>query len=345
MKKKASDFLELLEKYFESYLPCSVGVSTNTISSYKYAFRLLIEYMYAEKGISADKISFSSLDYDTLLAFFSWLETKRRCCPSTKNQRLSALSSFSEYAQNRNFEAAAIFRSNVKKIPSKRTQHKPRAIFTLEEVAVLLGTPRGNTVTEIRDRTLLSVMYASGERAQEICDLVVGDIQFNKDNASLILNGKGGKCRRIGIPRECSALLNKYIHYRGIANLRERYVFSSQTHEHMTISCIEGIFKKYVGLAREAYQDLFREKSYPPHAMRHSTATHMLEAGVPLAVIKNFLGHTSLQSTQIYAEVTQNTLNKHIQAWNDKWQLPVDDTIALTEINPKIPDFLKNSVS
>ena len=71
----------------------------------------------------------------------------------------------------------------------------------------------------------------------------------------------------------------------------------------------------------------------------------MLEAGVPLAVIKNFLGHTSLQSTQIYAEVTQNTLNKHIQAWNDKWQLPVDDTIALTEINPKIPDFLKNSVS
>jgi integrase len=113
----------------------------------------------------------------------------------------------------------------------------------------------------------------------------------------------------------------------------------------MTVSCIEGIFKKYVGLAREAHQNLFREKSYPPHAMRHSTATHMLEAGVPLAVIKNFLGHTSLQSTQIYAEVTQNTLNKHIKIWNDKWQLPAEDTAALPERSSKIPDFLKNSVS
>jgi site-specific recombinase XerD len=345
MKKKASDFLELLGKYFESYLPCSVGASMNTISSYKYAFRLLIEYMYAEKDISADKISFASLDYDTLLSFFSWLETKRGCCPSTKNQRLSALSSFSEYAQNPNFEAAAIFRNNVKKIPSKRTRHKLRAIFTLEEVTVLLGMPRGNIATEIRDKTLLSTMYASGARAQEVCDLMVGNIQFNKDTASLILNGKGGKCRRIGIPKECSALLKKYIHYREISNQRERYVFSSQTHEHMTVSCIEGIFKKYVGLAREAHQNLFREKSYPPHAMRHSTATHMLEAGVPLAVIKNFLGHTSLQSTQIYAEVTQNTLNKHIKIWNDKWQLPAEDTAALPERSSKIPDFLKNSVS
>lgn len=85
------------------------------------------------------------------------------------------------------------------------------------------------------------------------------------------------------------------------------------------MSCIEEIFKKYVTLAKEKHPDLFREKGYPPHAMRHTSASHMLEAGVPLIVIKNFLGHISLSSTQIYAEISQNTVDKHLREWNEKW--------------------------
>ena len=137
--------------------------------------------------------------------------------------------------------------------------------------------------------------------------------------STLKLTGKGGKCRRIGIPKACAALLGQHIRRRGIWESGDCHVSSSQTHEHMTTACIEAIFEKYVSIARERFPGLFNEKSYTPHSMRHSTATHMLEAGVPLIVIKNFLGHASLQSTQIYAEVTQSTLNKHIRAWSEKW--------------------------
>lgn len=145
---------------------------------------------------------------------------------------------------------------------------------------------------------------------------MVRDVSFNSDQTiSLILAGKGGKTRRIGIPVSCSKILEKYIGYREIENHPERHIFSSQTHKQTTVSCIEEIFKKYINLAKERYPKLFTAKSYPPHAMRHTTASHMLEAGVPLIVIKNFLGHTSLSTTQVYAEISQNAADKHLREW------------------------------
>ena len=341
MKNKPPEFLELLETFLTVYLPCSVGVRSNTIKSYKDAFRLLIGYLYEHKNVSADQIAFSHLNYETLLEFLSWLETERGCGVTTRNQRLSALSSFAEYAQNRSFDAAAVFRRDVKKLPTKRCPHKPRAIFTLDEVAILLNLPRSDRATELRDKTLLSVMHASGARAQEICDLTVGDIRFNTDTVSLMLTGKGGKIRRVRIPKGCAALLTQYMKKRGIAEKASHHVFSSQTHEQMTVSCIEEIYKKYVRLAREQNPGFLCEKSYTPHSMRHSTASHMLEAGVPIVVIKNFLGHASLQSTQIYAEVTQNTLDKHIKAWNEKWGPAPEGFADEPAVQSVIPDFLK----
>ena len=171
MKNKPAGFLELLESFLYAYLPCSVGVSPNTVKSYKDAFRVLLKYMYEEKHINADKVSFTDLDYKTMLDFLSWLETERHCGISTRNQRLSALSSFAEYARNRSFDAATIFRRDTKKLPSKKCPNRARAIFTLEEAAFFLNLPKGDSATGFRDKTLLSVMYASGARAQEICDL------------------------------------------------------------------------------------------------------------------------------------------------------------------------------
>jgi site-specific recombinase XerD len=121
----------------------------------------------------------------------------------------------------------------------------------------------------------------------------------------------------------------------------KRHVFYSQTHEKMTISCVEGIFKKYVYLARTEHPTLFASESYTPHSMRHTTASHMLEAGVPLVVIKNFLGHASLASTSVYAEITQNTVDRHVREWNEKW-FPRDAVDDDPEIDDGgMPDFLK----
>jgi site-specific recombinase XerD len=296
--------------------------------------------MYEKRQISADKLQFSDLNYETMLDFLSWLETERGCGVATRNQRLSALSSFSNYAQNRDFEAATVFRSNVNKLPTKKSARKPRAIFTLEEVSILLSLPQGSRDIERRDRALLSVMYASGARAQEICDLTVKDVRISDDVSTVKLTGKGGKCRYVRIPKPCAALLGQYIRSQGISENGGRHVFSSQAHEHMTTSCIREIYWKYVRLARESHPGLFRDKSYTPHSMRHSVATHMLESGVPLIVIKNFLGHVSLQSTQIYTEITQSTLNKHIKEWSEKWG-PIAGGMA-EEPKPAsaIPEFL-----
>jgi site-specific recombinase XerD len=129
--------------------------------------------MCSAKGIPADKISFEQLDFSTLTEFLDWIENDRGCSASTKNQRLSAIISFSEYAQNRDFDAASVFRSSVIKIPMKKVQKKQRAVLSVQEVSILLRLPNDNKDIGLRDKVLLSLMYASGARAQEICDLTV----------------------------------------------------------------------------------------------------------------------------------------------------------------------------
>lgn len=139
----------------------------------------------------------------------------------------------------------------------------------------------------------------------------------------------------------CASLLRGYIDHRKIASLPERHIFSSQTHEKMTVSCIEEIFKKYVWIVKQKNPGLFIDDSYTPHSMRHSTASHMLEAGVPLVVIKNFLGHSSLQSTQIYAEISQNTVDKHLKEWNERWfSIPANANHSTVRDN-EMPNFLR----
>ena len=107
----------------------------------------------------------------------------------------------------------------------------------------------------------------------------------------------------------------------------------------MTVSCIEEIYSKYIEKAKNNNPGLFCDK-YSPHSMRHTTATHMQDAGVPLIVVKNFLGHVSLQTTQIYAEVTQDTMNRQLKAWNEKWFLAEKKELN-NDSGHKIPDFLR----
>ena len=338
MRKKSNCFLVLLEDYFTTYLPYSRGVSINTIQSYKQCFLLLLLFMQEKKKKSADEVTFADLGFDTLQEFLNWLEIERGCKSSTRNQRLSALSAFSDYAQNRDFDAAAMFRTATNRVAFKKTAIKPRAIFTRNEVKILLSIPNERHETGLRDKVLLSVMYATGARAQEICDLRVKDLCLEGSTAVISLNGKGAKTRRVGIGQSCTELLRSYIRHRGIESKPERHVFSSQTHEQMTVSCIEGIFKKYVSMAKTNEPGLFSENSYPPHSMRHTTASHMLEAGVDVVTIKNILGHASLQTTQIYAEMSQETVDKKLKEWNEKWfgnrpepTLPVENSKAMPE--------------
>lgn len=340
MSKCKVAFISVLEDYFETYLPYSRGLSNNTINSYKQSFLLLFRFMLEIKGKAASNIKFSDLTYDTLLEFLNWLETDRLCKAGTRNQRLSSLSAFSEYAQNRDFDAASVFRSAIVKIPIKKSTPKQRAVFTRDEIRILLSLPDDHHETGLRDKVMLSLMYATGARAQEICDLRVKDIKINEASAIVTLIGKGAKVRQVGISKKLADTLQKYIHHRHIDKYPEKHIFSSQTHEHMTISCVEGVYKKYVTLAKVQNPDLFQADSYPPHSMRHSTACHLLEAGVDIITIKNILGHVSVQTTQIYAEMSQDTVDKKLKEWNNTW-FGDKAKIEVRKDVDNVPEFLK----
>lgn len=170
---------------------------------------------------------------------------------------------------------------------------------------------------------------------------MVKSVNFRTNGTTIDIVGKGSKARRIRIPDHCSSMLKKYLNHRNIETEPNKHIFSSQTHEHMTVSCIEGIYKKYIKLAKEKNPNLFKEARDSPHSMRHTTGQHMLEAGVPLMVIKSFLGHASVQTTQIYVESPQATVDKHVRKWNEK-NFPRE--IYSNETDPgknNIPDFLK----
>lgn len=340
MSKKNTSFITLLEEYFMIYLPTSKGLSVNTINSYKHCFLLLLTFMQEKKNKPADEITFLDLGYDTLLEFLRWLEIERGCKAVTRNQRLSALAAFSEYAQNRDFDAASTFRTAINKIPFKKAVSEPRKMFTRKEIGILLSLPDDRYETGVRDKVLLSLMYATGARAQEICDLRVRDLRFEGAASVATLTGKGSKVRRVGIGKGCTELLRGYVRHRGIEFQPAKHVFSSQTHEQMTVSCVEGIFKKYVLIAKKNNPGLFPADSYSPHSMRHSTASHLLEAGVDIVTIKNILGHSSLQTTQIYAEMSQETVDRKLKEWNEKWFGNRIETTLPTSTRKGMPDFL-----
>jgi len=310
--KRQNIFLEVLSDYLSKYTTVTKGLSQNTIRSYTYTFRLLFVFLKETRTLEPEKVDFNIFDQNTLEAFLEWLEEKRRCSINTRNQKLSGLSAFAKYAINREPVMAAGFYSAVNRIPKKKTDKPVPVYFTKEEIGILLHMPNGKRRIEFRNRTLLSVLYATGARAQELCDIQVRDIHFG-DKTSIKLVGKGNKARKVTIPPQCAILLKEYLSSENKLTNLNSHAFSSQTNEHMTVSCVEEIVKKYVKLAKKENPSLFREKNYSPHSFRHSIAVHMLEAGIPLPVIKNFLGHSSIEVTMIYATVSDELKNKYLK--------------------------------
>ncbi len=313
---KNKEFIPLLSDFLITYLPEIKGVSKNTIASYQYAFRLLFEFMDEVKGIPPEKVSFTNLINGTVAEYLVWLESARGCSPVTRNHRRAAIASFAKYAVKKAFKEALEFYSQVNDIPRKRVpKTTDMKYFSKEEISCLLNLPDTTRKLGRRDAVLLSTLYSSGARAQEICDLTVNDINFGTTTV-LRLVGKGNKARMVAIPQNCAVLLKNYLKSNGLnpnsVGDRKRHVFSSQMHEKMTISCIEEIVKKYVSMAKRTYPNLFKRRGYSPHSFRHSIAVHMLECGESLVVIKAFLGHTSIETTTIYAEVTPELANKYL---------------------------------
>jgi site-specific recombinase XerD len=341
---KTNTLLASLSEYFTSYLPDVKGLSCNTITAYQYAFQLLFDFLYEEKGISPEKVTFNALSEETILEYLKWIETKRGCSPVTRNLRRTAVSSFAKYALKKNFGDALQFYSNMKEIPKKNTpKNTDIKYFTKEEIAIILNTPDSRTLIGKRDVMILSMLYASGARAQELCNLTLNDIYFGAET-NIKLSGKGNKARLVTIPANCASMLKNYLNNRNLDTScvedRRKYMFSSQTHDKMTISCVEAIVKKYVLKSKSIYPLLFKRKTYSPHSFRHSIAVHMLECGESLVVIKAFLGHASITTTAVYANVTPELANKYLKERGKPLE-EISSESSITQPSPTALPFLK----
>lgn len=242
--------------------------------------------------------------------FLLWMINERQYSDSSIRQRMTAITSFLKYASRRKMVAVSAYtNAAASELPATTRTEFP--YFTLEETRILLALPDPEKHLGDRDLVLLSLLYESAARAQEICDLCVGDIRFGK-TTKVKLRGKGSKTREVPISDDVSNLLRYHLKRRGmnVSENRDMPLFSSQSNAKMTTACIRSIVKKYVGIAKSANPALFPEKNYSPHSFRHSKAVHMVEAGINLIYIRNFLGHASISSTEIYARVGQAAVTK-----------------------------------
>lgn len=274
--------------------------------------------------------------------YLLWLQSEKNYSAASQKQRISALSSFLKYASGR--EMASLSAYNA--VSQTQTPKVPRTAFpyfSAEEIRILLSIPETEGKSGSRDVTLLALPYDSGARAQEVCDIRIGDITFAK-TSTVRIHGKGNKTRELPISSGVVKLIKRYLAERGktLKDNRDEHLFPSQRSDRITTACIRNLVCKYVTLAKSNHPDHFKEKGYSPHSFRHSKAVHMLEAGVPLIYIRNFLGHESVQTTEIYLRIHQGSVSKILKERKAETNIP--NTLEQPHSkNQDIPDFIQNA--
>lgn len=295
---KKTDFTKALTSYFSTYLPETCGVSPNTCNSYRDAFKLLLLYFQEEKGVPANRIELRMLNRNLASDFLDWLEVQRKVSVTTRNQRLAAMKAFAHYVQYRNPEYLENCTDIIAMRPKKH--EKPVIPFlTEEELKALLTQPDPSTRHGLRDLTLLSLLYDSGARVQEITDLKLKDIRLTNP-AMATLTGKGRKARQVPLMKETCKLLDAYIRNFNLnSEPLTSPLFFNQKGQALSRYGITYILKKYVSQA-ELDSDT---RKISPHVLRHTKAMHLLRAGVNMIYIRDFLGHVDISTTEVYARI------------------------------------------
>jgi site-specific recombinase XerD len=207
---KPSDFAKHLREFLSVYLPSQKNVSKNTIHSYRDAFELLLMYCQEAKNIPAERITMDILSSKLITDFLQWLEIDRKCSISTRNQRLAAIHSFFRYVQSE--EPSGIFHfQKVIAIPAKKTNKTVMEHLTPGAMKLLLEQPDKHTPKGRRDLTLMSVLYDSGARVQELIDIKVCDVFLEAPAVIILLTGKGNKFRRVPLMKNTASLLQNYL--------------------------------------------------------------------------------------------------------------------------------------
>ena len=322
---KDKNFQYYLSKFFKDEMSSRKGCSKQTISSYADTFKLFLMFMKDNKNINPESIELDDLTRDNIHDFLNWLEDVRKVKITSRNVRLAAIHSFIRYLQGE--DPTLIFEyQKILSIKKKKASSKEVMWLTKEQLLKILESPDSKSREGLRDKTLLTVLYDAGLRADELINLKLSNIIFLPQSI-IKVTGKGNKTRNIPLLGNTVNLLKKYIKEFDIENKQFsslEFLFFNRSKSKLTRAGLSYIIKKYVNIANKSGANI--TINVHPHVFRHTKAVHLLESGVELIYIRDFLGHSSINTTEIYAKVcNSNKLKALEKAYEDIVEINEDD--------------------
>jgi site-specific recombinase XerD len=284
-----------LTVFLREYLPNQRDMSVQTTDTYAYAFQLLVCFAAERCKTTPSALSIEQLDPALVLAFLEYLETERGNCARTRNSRLAALKTFFRFLEYR-LPSCLEQARRIRAIPVKKTDDVLIGYLDREEIQALLDAPDPSSRSGIRDRAMLHLAYAGGLRVSELVGLRVDDLMLHPQ-AKIRVMGKGRRERVLPLWKETATTLRDWLKVRGEST--SAALFLNARGDAMTRSGFEYILEEHVRAA-SAKQPSLAQKRVSPHSLRHSCAMHTLQATGDIRKVALWLGHASLQSTEVY---------------------------------------------
>jgi len=284
-----------LETFLREYLPRDRRVSAHTIETYAYAFQLLVCFAAKQLRLAPSGLQIEQLDAPLILAFLEHIETQRHNLPQTRNARLGAIKAFFRFLEYR-LPGSLDQICRIKAIPIKRTDEPLVHYLAHAEMQALLDAPDPRTHSGTRDRAMLHLAFAAGLRVSELVGLRCNELALHP-HPSVRVRGKGRRERELPLWKETVVVLRAWLAARGEWPAPE--LFLNARGEPLTRSGFEYILAKHVERATPKQASLAK-KRISPHVLRHTCAMHTLLATHDVRKVSLWLGHASLQSTEIY---------------------------------------------
>jgi integrase/recombinase XerD len=285
-----------VRRFLLEHLVAERNLSRNTQASYRDTLMLLLPFASRQGGGAIDRMTVENLTPAIVRKFLDHLERDRQCSDVTRNQRLATIHSLARFIGMRSPVHLA-WCAEVRAVPFKKTAKTVIGYLEKAEMDALLNQPDRRTSLGARDYTLLLFLYNSGARADEAAKLTVGNLRLG-GSPSVRLHGKGNKFRTCPLWSTTVTSLSRLV---GDRNKTDA-VFWNRTNQPLTRFGIHRVVTQYADLASKSISSL-ATKRVSPHTIRHTTAVHLLRAGVDINTIRAWLGHVSLDTTHIYAEV------------------------------------------
>ena len=286
----------LVQQFFTERLIAQSNVSPRTVVAYRDTFRLLLTWFEQKLRKRPEQLMLTELNVTRVAAFLDYLEIERHNAIRSRNARFAALRSFLSFAAHKEPAALGTIQA-VLALPMKRFERPLLGYLTREEIDVVLDAPDGTTWSGQRDRVMLATLYNTGARVSELIGLTVGNVVLGSC-AFVHLQGKGRKQRTVPLWKTTATSLRHWL--RAYPRPADQPLFPNRVGGPMTRTGVTNRLQLAVETAALRCSTLKRQIS--PHTVRHSTAMHLLQAGVDISVIALWLGHESIETTHIYVE-------------------------------------------